>query len=106
MTSGKSTAPKPDGVSRPSKDSAPAKKRSAASQSAERPTKKAAPRARRAAPQKSAADGITGLTAHERHALVAQAAYFRAQARGFAAGRELEDWVAAEAEIGAQLASV
>jgi hypothetical protein len=37
---------------------------------------------------------------------VAQAAYFRAEARGFAAGRELEDWVAAEAEIGAQLANV
>ena len=82
------------------------KKRLAASKPAEKPTtKKTAPRARRAAPHKPAADGVTGLTAQERHALVAQAAYFRAEARGFAAGGEFEDWVAAEAEVNAQMAS-
>jgi hypothetical protein len=30
---------------------------------------------------------------------VAEAAYFLAQRRGFEPGRELEDWVAAEAQI-------
>ena len=33
------------------------------------------------------------------HAMIATAAYFRAEKRGFQAGHELEDWVAAEAEI-------
>jgi hypothetical protein len=31
--------------------------------------------------------------------MVEEAAYFRAQKRGFAPGHELDDWLAAEAEI-------
>jgi len=31
--------------------------------------------------------------------LIAEAAYYRAQQRGFAPGHELDDWVAAEAEV-------
>lgn len=38
-----------------------------------------------------------------RAALIAEAAYFRAQKRGFAAGHENEDWLAAEAEVDANL---
>jgi len=38
-------------------------------------------------------------------AAIEQAAYFRAEARGFVPGHELEDWVAAEADIVGQLAS-
>lgn len=34
-----------------------------------------------------------------RHEQIAQAAYFRAQRRGFEPGHELEDWLAAEAEV-------
>jgi hypothetical protein len=34
-----------------------------------------------------------------RHELVSVAAYFRAEARGFAPGYELEDWLAAEQDI-------
>jgi hypothetical protein len=34
-----------------------------------------------------------------RHELIALAAYLRAQRRGFGPGRELEDWLAAEAEV-------
>lgn len=33
------------------------------------------------------------------HAMIADAAYFRAEKRGFGAGHELEDWLAAEEEI-------
>jgi hypothetical protein len=106
MNNGKPAAPKPDTANRSTTDGASAKKRSSASKSAEGSTKKASPRTRRTATSKPTVDGATGLSAHERHALVAQAAYFRAAARGFAAGGELEDWVAAEAEIGAQLANV
>ena len=35
----------------------------------------------------------------ERELLIAQAAYFRAEKRGFAPGGELQDWIEAEAEI-------
>lgn len=37
--------------------------------------------------------------AAERREMIATAAYFRAQKRGFEPGRELEDWYAAETEV-------
>jgi len=39
----------------------------------------------------------------QRTALIAKAAYFRAESRGFAPGHETEDWLAAEAEVDAKL---
>jgi len=39
------------------------------------------------------------LSAQERNRFVAQAAYFRAEKRGFAPGCELQDWIEAEAEV-------
>lgn len=36
-----------------------------------------------------------------RQGMVAEAAYYRAQKRGFVPGREIDDWLAAEAEISA-----
>jgi hypothetical protein len=44
-------------------------------------------------------DAGSGISAQERQILVAQAAYFRAEKRGFAPGGELQDWVEAEAEV-------
>ncbi len=41
----------------------------------------------------------TRVTPEERRQLIAKAAYFRAERRGFAPGSELEDWIAAESEI-------
>ncbi len=38
-----------------------------------------------------------------RNSKVREAAYFRAQARGFEPGRELEDWLAAEHDVDACL---
>jgi len=35
----------------------------------------------------------------EREAMIAEAAYYRAEMRGFAAGHELEDWLAAERQV-------
>lgn len=35
----------------------------------------------------------------KRAALIAEAAYFRAEKRGFAPGHEREDWLAAESEV-------
>lgn len=39
------------------------------------------------------------ITAEERHALIAEAAYRLSEARGFVPGHEAEDWAAAEALI-------
>lgn len=38
-----------------------------------------------------------------RHARIALAAYLRAEARGFAPGGELDDWLQAEREVDGQL---
>ena len=42
----------------------------------------------------------SALTPEERYKLIQAAAYLRAERRGFASGHALEDWIAAEAEIG------
>jgi len=70
------------------------------------PAEKAAPRRRAepvkpvkpAAPAAGAAPGIT-VSEEARRAMIAEAAYLRAERRGFAAGNEEEDWLAAEAEV-------
>jgi hypothetical protein len=41
------------------------------------------------------ATGDTG----NRHALISRSAYYRAEKRGFAAGSEVDDWIAAEKEF-------
>lgn len=35
----------------------------------------------------------------QRRSMIARAAYYRAERRGFEPGRELEDWVVAESEV-------
>lgn len=77
------------------------------------PADKAAPRRRNAAltagsgPAGSTGStgASTGITVSEeaRRAMVAQAAYLRAERRGFSPGGEIEDWLAAEAEVDALL---
>jgi hypothetical protein len=42
---------------------------------------------------------LTSLAQQDRLAMIAEAAYFAAQRRGFAPGHELEDWIAAEKEV-------
>ncbi len=53
----------------------------------------------------AASGAVTGITVSEdaRRAMIAQAAYLRAERRGFAPGGEEEDWLAAEAEVDALL---
>jgi hypothetical protein len=41
----------------------------------------------------------------DREARIAEAAYWRAERRGFAAGQELEDWLAAEKEVDGDIAA-
>jgi hypothetical protein len=42
----------------------------------------------------------------QRNSLIAEAAYFIAQERGFAPGRELDDWLAAEREVDQILSAI
>jgi Protein of unknown function (DUF2934) len=55
--------------------------------------------ARKIAPQTPVQVSPPAIDAGVRRALTAEAAYYRAQRRGFEPGHELDDWVAAEAEI-------
>jgi hypothetical protein len=50
---------------------------------------------------------LTGLTVSDetRRAMIAEAAYLRAEQRGFASGYELEDWLLAEREVDALLSA-
>ena len=64
--------------------------------------KSTTPAVRTRAPRKSAAaaakakSGVASFVdPGQRAALIAEAAYFRAQKRGFAPGHEVEDWLAA-----------
>lgn len=63
-----------------------------------------APTAGKAAarPHTRAADSLN-LPGEDRRQLIAEAAYFRAERRGFHPGAELDDWLAAEIEIDALL---
>lgn len=70
------------------------------------PVPKAAPRRRAPAPKPAAESGAAGalsVSEDARRAMVAEAAYLRAERRGFAPGGEVEDWLAAEAEVEALL---
>ncbi len=49
---------------------------------------------------------LTAVTNEERHQLIAEAAYFRAERRNFTPGYELEDWLDAEAEVEMKLSQI
>jgi hypothetical protein len=67
----------------------------------------ATPAARKAAPRKTTRKKVAAaapfVDPERRAALIAQAAYFRAQKRGFAPGHDVADWLAAEAEVDSRL---
>jgi Protein of unknown function (DUF2934) len=68
-----------------------------------------APRRERTSPTAPAkatlARRLQVVTAEARRAMIAEAAYLRAERRGFAPGHETEDWLAAEIETDALLRS-
>ncbi len=65
--------------------------------------RKRAPRKTAAAAARSATPFTRFVGPEKRAALIAEAAYYRAEKRGFAPGSEREDWLAAEAEVDAKL---
>ena len=61
---------------------------------------------RKASAKKSRARrGALEASAEQRHHMIAEAAYYRAEGRGFVTGYETEDWLAAEAFVDSLLAS-
>jgi hypothetical protein len=50
-------------------------------------------------PEPHRASAATLIDPERRRALIAEAAYFRAERRGFVPGHEAEDWLAAELEV-------
>jgi hypothetical protein len=54
-------------------------------------------------PRATLASAKLNLEGEDRQRLIAEAAYLRAERRGFQPGGELEDWLAAEIEIDALL---
>ena len=70
------------------------------------PAKPRAPRAKKAAtPKGSTVSAAIEISEDVRRGMIAEAAYLRAERRGFTGGheKEREDWVAAEAEVDALL---
>jgi hypothetical protein len=90
MTSTKTVAPK-----------AKAAPKAAATSKAKLPSKAVARAPVAKARTKKNQQPVSGpaLNTEERNRLIAQAAYFRAEKRGFAPGFELQDWVEAETEV-------
>jgi hypothetical protein len=66
------------------------------------PARKRAPR-KRGSTAENAAISPVFVDPPQRAALIARAAYFRALERGFEPGHELEDWLAAESQVDAEL---
>lgn len=82
------------------KSTGPATKTASATTARAQSTSPAPATARpRARPKKAEA-----VDPEQRRHLIAEAAYFKAERRGFAGGGELADWIEAEAEIDAILA--
>ena len=67
--------------------------------------KKASSKAAAPTPQKTPtspsfdSSARANISQEELRRLISEAAYYRAKQRGFAPGHELEDWIAAEAEV-------
>src|SRR5262245_57434587 len=66
-------------------------------------TRKRAPRKTLSRAKPEIARATPFVDPQQRAALIAEAAYFRAEKRGFAPGHETGDWLAAEAEVDAKL---
>jgi hypothetical protein len=86
----------------PAKSSASAAKKAPSKEAAKtpEPTK---PAAEAAKSTKATAAKTAVLTPAERMKMIAEAAYYLAEKRGFSGGNELTDWVAAEKQVDAIL---
>jgi hypothetical protein len=69
------------------------------------PSRKRARTASRTSQLSATAPPDSAVSDDARRAMIAEAAYLRAEQRGFASGYELEDWLLAECEVDALLSA-
>jgi Protein of unknown function (DUF2934) len=81
------------------KQAKPAQKKTVAAKDAKPKATRSKANASSTVVARTDADELAGL----RIEMIARAAYLRAEQRGFEPGRELDDWLAAAADIDAQL---
>jgi hypothetical protein len=86
-----------------SQEKKPTAKKSAASKVEVKPPA-AKPKAGKSLTAKG--NGKVSITAEQRYRMICDAAYFRAERRGFIGGNQGDDWVAAEAEVDVLLRSM
>lgn len=113
--SASTSAQTPASVPAPTYATTPAPSHTAGSAPAQTPAKtpakkstksmKAAPRRARKA-QTDPPARSTAVSGDQRRAMIAEAAYFHAEQRGFMPGGEQEDWLVAETEVDALLKTV
>lgn len=94
------TTPAKKTIAAATKETAPIQSRKVGAPKTETPASKPAATAK-STPAKSAKKNT--VNPEERYRMIATAAFFRAEQRGFATGHETEDWIASEAEIDAIL---
>ena len=80
-----------------------ATRRSADTPATAEPAARRTTAARAATARTRTASHTAGVPAADRHAMIAENAYLRAERRGFAPGHEVSDWLAAEQEVDALL---
>lgn len=108
-TAGKKTAAKPAPKKKAQKKTqAPAKaaapKKAAAKSTTANPDKQPAGKTPNTTAKKTPKDqAAPPITSEQRHQLIAEAAYLRAERRGFSGGDPNQDWMEAEKEIDAAL---
>jgi len=107
----KATAPRKPVATKTVRSKTTASKTATTKEPAKAPAKKvAAPKGNgeavtRRSPAK-AAPAMGGVTPEQRYRMICDAAYFRAERRGFVGGNALQDWLDAESEIDELLRSM
>ena len=81
-----------------------AKKKVAKKTAKKKVAKKKVAKKRAASVKKKSISKALGISMEERWRMIATAAYYKAEARGFKPGKEVHDWLEAEAEINALIA--
>ena len=107
-TAEKSPSAKKTSTAKPPSKAAPAKS-AAATPRASKPiaeTPIAETKAKPVSKKPTKGTGASPITPEQRYRMICDAAYFRAERRGFIGGNSAEDWTAAESEIDSLLLSM
>ena len=105
VTAEKKPSAKKTSAAKPPAKAAPAKS-AAAKPRASKPIAETKAKPMPVSKKAAKSNGATPITPEQRYRMICDAAYFRAECRGFIGGNPAEDWTAAEAEIDGLLLSM